>query len=358
MTKNADSLPTTRSPITPSPGPTITPSPSTDRLVLFVAFPDMCLLDFSGPQTVFWCASRVMHARNLPGYHCATASTPGGMIRTAEGVSISTLPTSHFATLPIDTIMIPGSVGIQQVLLDSVPLIDFLRAAATNARRMTSVCNGAFLLAHTGLLAGKRAATHWLTCDLLQQNFPDILVDRDAIFTQHGSVWTSAGVTSCIDLALALVEADCGRDVAMKVARELVVFLKRPGGQSQFSQLLESQSQDTGLFDNLHAWLGQNLARQNLTVELLAEQANMSPRNFARLYKEKTGRTPAKALELFRLEAARRLLEGSAQSLKQIARSCGFRTEQRLRTTFLRNLAVTPRDYRHRFAPSFANANA
>jgi transcriptional regulator GlxA family with amidase domain len=218
------------------------------------------------------------------------------------------------------------------------------------ARRVTSVCNGAFLLAQAGLIQGGRAATHWLTCDLLQERFPEVQVDRDAIFVRQGSVWTSAGVTSCIDLSLALVEEDCGREIAMRVAREMVVFLKRPGGQSQFSQFLESQTHDSGAFDALHAWIGDHLASTDLTVESLAEQASMSPRHFARLYKQKTGRTPAKALELFRLEAARRMLEDSDQNVTQIARSCGFGDEERMRTTFLRNLSVTPRDYRQRFS--------
>jgi transcriptional regulator GlxA family with amidase domain len=215
---------------------------------------------------------------------------------------------------------------------------------------MTSVCSGAFLLAQAGLLRGKRAATHWMMCDGLRNRFPDVDVDRDAIFVREGSVWTSAGVTSCIDLALALVEDDCGRDIAMRVARELVVFLKRPGGQSQFSRFLESQTRDDGAFDELHAWLGEHLNVAELTVEALAERANMSPRHFARLYKQKTGRTPAKALELFRLEAARRMLEDSDANVTQIARTCGFGDEERMRLTFLRNLSVTPRDYRQRFA--------
>jgi transcriptional regulator GlxA family with amidase domain len=187
-------------------------------------------------------------------------------------------------------------------------------------------------------------------CDGLQDRFPDVEVDRDAIFIRQGSVWTSAGVTSCIDLSLALVEADCGRDVAMRVARELVVFLKRPGGQSQFSQVLDLQAQDDGVFDELHVWMENNLADERLTVTTLAERASMSPRNFARLYKSKTGRTPAKALEVFRLEAARRMLEESDRNLTQIAGACGFGDEERMRRTFLRHLSVSPHDYRQRFS--------
>lgn len=334
MTKNPDNLP-------PGAG---------DRPVVFVAFPEMCLLDFSGPQTVFWTASRMMKGRGLPGYRCHVASAAGGSIRTAEGVALETRPVSDFANAPIDTVMLPGSFYMYDLLPGADVLVEWLRRAAGTARRMASVCSGAFLLAQAGLLNGKRAATHWLMCDGLRERFPDVEVDRDAIFVRQGSIWTSAGVTSCIDLSLAMVEADCGRDAAMRVARELVVFLKRPGGQSQFSEMLESQTRDRGAFDELHAWLGDHLGSAGLTVEALAERAGMSPRNFARLYKEKTGRTPAKALEMFRLEAARRMLEDSDRNVTQIARACGFGDEERMRVTFLRNLSVTPRDYRRRFS--------
>jgi transcriptional regulator GlxA family with amidase domain len=211
------------------------------------------------------------------------------------------------------------------------------------------VCSGAFLLAKAGLLDGCRAATHWALCDTLQQRFPTLEVDADAIFIQQGAVWTSAGVTAGIDLALALVEADCGRDVSMQAARELVVYLKRPGGQAQYSTLLQLQTQDSPAFDELHLWLAENLGDPELTVERLAEQAKMSLRNFSRVYKQRTGRTPAKAIELFRLEAAKRLLENSSRNIEQIARACGFSDEERLRSTFQRHLSISPRDYRSRF---------
>ena len=213
-----------------------------------------------------------------------------------------------------------------------------------------SVCSGTFLLALAGLLEGRRAATHWAMCELLKQRFPSIEVDVDAIFVQQGQVWTSAGVSAGIDLALALVEADCGREVALQVARELVVFLKRPGGQAQFSQVLQAQTADSAGFDALHAWISDNLRDSDLSVERLAAQSHMSPRNFARVYKQKTGRTPAKAIELFRMEAARRMLEDSQRSIEQIAGLCGFGDEERMRCTFHRHLAISPRDYRERFS--------
>lgn len=229
-------------------------------------------------------------------------------------------------------------------------LVDWLRHASTQARRTASVCSGTFLLAQAGLLQGRRAATHWAMCDMLKRGFPSIEVDMDAIFVQQGNVWTSAGVSAGIDLALALVEADCGRHVALQVARELVVFLKRPGGQAQFSQLLQAQTDDTAGFDALHLWIADNLSDSELTVERLAEQSRMSPRNFARVYKQKTGRTPAKAIELFRVEAARRLLEDSQRNIDQVAHLCGFGDEERMRYTFHRHLSISPRDYRARFS--------
>jgi len=318
--------------------------------LLFVAFPQMCLLDLSGPQTVFWAASKEMEARGLGGYRSSTVSLSGGLVCTAEGVSIDTRPFRDFDTEPLDTIVIPGSYRIDQVISGSQEMLNWLKSAAQRARRTASVCTGAFFLAETGLLNHKRAATHWLNCDAFQTRFPDIQVDRDSLYVRDGSIWTSAGVTAGIDMSLALVEEDGGREVAMAVARELVVFLKRPGGQSQFSQLLRVQSEATELFDELHYWLIENLANVDLTVEMMAEHVFMSPRNFARVYKSRTGRSPGKALELLRVEAARRMLEDSGLSINDTARRCGFGDEQRMRAAFVRNISVTPRDYRKRFS--------
>ncbi|SAM34132.1 Carnitine catabolism transcriptional activator [Pseudomonas sp. 1 R 17] len=257
---------------------------------------------------------------------------------------------AQFDPAALDTLIVPGAPAIQQALAANTDLVDWLRHASTRARRTASVCSGTFLLAQAGLLQGRRAATHWAMCDMLKRGFPNIDVDMDAIFVQQGNVWTSAGVSAGIDLALALVEADCGRHVALQVARELVVFLKRPGGQAQFSQLLQAQTDDTAGFDALHLWIADNLSDRELTVERLAEQSRMSPRNFARVYKQKTGRTPAKAIELFRVEAARRLLEDSQRNIDQVAHLCGFGDEERMRYTFHRHLAISPRDYRARFS--------
>ncbi|MBC3209457.1 MULTISPECIES: DJ-1/PfpI family protein [Pseudomonas] len=320
------------------------------RTLLFLAYPRMGLLDLTGAQTVFWSASKALALRGLPGYSMHTASVQGGLIATAEGLSVQTTSLSQLNDVSIDTLLVPGAPDIRQALIDNRALVGWLRQAAPKAKRVASVCSGTFLLAEAGLLNGLRATTHWAMCDTLKSGFPTVNVDLDAIFIQQGTLWTSAGVTTGIDMALALVEADCGRDIALEVARELVVFLKRPGGQAQFSQLLQSQTDDRGGFDDLHLWLSDNLGDSRLTVEAMARQAQMSTRNFARVYKHKVGRTPAKALELFRLEAARRLLEDSQRNIDQIAQLCGFGDEDRMRYAFQRHLSITPREYRSRFS--------
>lgn len=319
------------------------------RIVVFLAYPQMGLLDLTGAQTVFWAATKAMTERGQSGYMLHTASLEGGLMRTAEGLAVDTCTLRRFDEDVIDTLIVPGAPDIRQAMIDCVDLVDWLRAAATKARRTASVCSGTFLMAQAGLLDGRRAATHWAMCDMLKSGFPAIEVDLDAIFVQQDRLWTSAGVSAGIDMALALVEADCGREVALQVARELVVFLKRPGGQAQFSELLQSQTRDSAGFDELHAWIAEHL-NDDLSIERLAHQARMSPRNFARVYKRQTGRTPAKAVEVFRLEAARRLLEDSRRNIDQIARSCGFGDEERMRHTFQRHLLISPRDYRHRFS--------
>lgn len=228
-------------------------------------------------------------------------------------------------------------------------LVDWVREKSRHTRRMASVCTGAFLLAASGLLDGCRVATHWTRCDELARKFPALQVEANPIFIQQGTLWTSAGVTAGIDLCLALVEEDLGRAVALEVARHLVVFLKRPGGQSQFSVTLSLQKGDSR-FAELHAWIAENLTL-DLTLATLAAQAGMSERSFVRHYRAETGQTPARAVELIRVETARRQLADSTASIKRIAVQCGFGCEETLRRSFLRALAVTPQAYRERFSP-------
>jgi transcriptional regulator GlxA family with amidase domain len=325
------------------------PADRRPRQVLFVAFQGMGLLDLTGPLTVFWSASNFMQQQGRQGYVRHTVSLDGGPVLTNEGVTIETLPIGQFAGLEIDTIVIPGAFDMAPPLADR-RLVDWIAAQAPRARRTASVCAGAFLLAEAGLLSGRRAVTHWAFCEKLRKRYESVTVEPDAIFIKDGPIWTSAGVSAGIDLSLALVQEDCGRDIAMQVARQLVIYMKRPGGQSQFSQLLRSQSLDSTSFEKLHLWISDNLSNEHLNVEMMAEKVGMSPRNFSRSYKAKTGRSPAKAVEIFRLEAARRLLEETDQGIDRIALRCGFGDEERMRTTFQRHLAISPRDYRQRFS--------
>jgi transcriptional regulator GlxA family with amidase domain len=311
-----------------------------------VAFANGNLIDIAGPMQAFATAGEI---RDEAPYRLLLVSEDGGPVATAPGIVVETLPLSSLDGETIDTLIVPGGLPRRGPFkLDR--LVAWLADNGERPRRLCSVCTGAFLLADAGLLVGKRCTTHWFRAEELRLRHPGLDVDADSLFIADGRVWTSGGVTAGIDLALALVEADCGHDVAMAVARELVVYLKRPGGQSQFSALLQSQADATATFDELNLWIAGHLGRTDLTVECLAERARMSPRNFARLYRQKTGRTPAKAVEVFRLEAARRLLEDSARKVDQIAALCGFGDEERMRVTFQRHLGVAPRDYRKRFA--------
>jgi len=227
-----------------------------------------------------------------------------------------------------------------------------VRGHAAQCRRVASVCTGAFLLAASGWLDGRRVVTHWTRCEQLAQQHPRLQVEPNPIFINDGPVWTSAGVTAGIDLALAMVEADLGRAMALDVARQLVVFLKRPGGQSQFSVTLSLQHEG-GRFDELHAWISENLTK-DLGVPTLAEQAGMSERSFIRHYRADTGQTPARAIELIRVETARRLLSDTGVPIKRVATQCGFGSEETLRRSFLRAMGVTPQAYRERFCVSAA----
>jgi transcriptional regulator GlxA family with amidase domain len=244
---------------------------------------------------------------------------------------------------------VPGGFLVEDVTRDRA-LMCWIRRVAPRCRRVCSVCVGSFPLAAAGVLDGHRAATHWMHAPLLASRHSKVTVEPDAIFVHDGTVWTSAGVTSGIDLALALIEQDAGRDVAIQVARILVVYLKRAGGQSQYSALLDAQAHsDSGHFNELEQWIAEHL-KNDLRVEALAEHLHMSPRNFARIYTQTRGRTPAKAVEAIRLDAARRRLEETTDRVETVAADCGFRGEDQMRLTFIRTLGVPPREYRKRFA--------
>jgi transcriptional regulator GlxA family with amidase domain len=338
--------------MTAKPKPRTTTKAKT-RLVCFVAFEHANGLDITGPLEAFSQASRIRKARTGEApYQLMVGSLRGGAIEMNSGLALVTRRLRTFpGRRPIDTLIVPGGRSGDPPTLPH--LVAWIRQAAPRTRRVCSVCTGAFHLAAAGLLAGRRATTHWMAASLLAERYPDIKVEPDRIFVHDNPVWTSAGICAGIDLALALIEDDLGHDVAMETAKRLVIFLRRQGGQAQFSTALAAQSAVDGRFGKLHAWITDHLA-DDLRVERLAAIAHMSMRTFARAYLEAVGTTPAKTVEAIRVEAACRALETTALPLKQIARLSGFGDEQNLRRAFLRRRGVAPLEYRARFAVAAA----
>jgi transcriptional regulator GlxA family with amidase domain len=317
------------------------------RRVLIVAFPGVELLDVAGPASVFTTASTLAR-RGQPGYQVEIAALKSGPIRTQGGLLLHASLRLDRVREPVDTLLVPG--GPVTVPPDAEPALPpHLRRLAGSCRRVASVCTGSFLLARAGLLEGKRATTHWIASQELQRQHPRCEVLADRIFVQDGRVWTSAGVTSGMDLALALVEEDHGREVARNVAQLLVMYLHRPGGQSQFSVQLSSQWASRAPVREVQEWLPDHL-REELSIEALAHRAAMSPRNFARAFRAEVGVTPAKYIERLRLEVARASLESTRQTIKEIATEVGFGTLETMHRVFKRALGVTPAEYRRRFS--------
>ncbi|MCO1381248.1 GlxA family transcriptional regulator [Burkholderia multivorans] len=319
---------------------------SSPRPILILAFPRAQLLDVSGPLQVFASVNELALERGRPApYVPRIVAADAGPVETSSGVAV-VADSLRSAARGIDTLIVAGGKGVHAASRDA-RLVRWVRRQAARARRVASVCTGAFLLAEAGLLDGRRAVTHWTRCDELAARYPNVRVEADPIFIREGALWTSAGVTAGIDLALALVEEDLGRAVALDVARELVVFLKRPGGQAQFGAMLSMQRTDDR-FGELHAWIAEHLSA-DLSVPALAERARMSERSFVRHYRASTGRTPARAVEQIRVEAAQRLLGETGWPVKRIAARCGFGSEETLRRSFVRVLGVSPQEYRERF---------
>jgi transcriptional regulator GlxA family with amidase domain len=317
------------------------------RVIEVLAYPSVQLLDVTGPLQVFASANdHIAQAGGTPPYVLRVVAKGGQAVTASAGLGIATSPLPRVG-MPLDTLMVAGGPGVDAAAQDPV-LVDWVRRRAKKARRVASVCTGAFLLGASGALDGRRAVTHWSYCAELARRFPAVRVEADPIFVRDGSIWTSAGVTAGIDLALALVEEDLGRTAALAVARYLVVFLKRPGGQAQFSEALSLQSAEDEV-GALHEWISRHLAG-DLSLSVLASQAKMSERSFSRHYADATGLTPARAVERLRVEAARRLLSESRLPVKRISQRCGFGSEETMRRSFLRVLAATPQDYRTRFS--------
>lgn len=311
--------------------------------VEILAFAGAQILDVTGPAQVFATANDLTASTGSLLYEIALVSLAGDVV-TSSGLALRAEAAVACRRAP-GTLIVSGGFGVNAALHDKA-LIGWIRQRAASAERTASVCSGALLLAEAGLLDGRRAVTHWDRCAEMRARYPSVLLDPDPIFVRDGTIWTSAGVTAGIDLALAMLEADHGQPLALAVARELVVFLKRPGGQAQFSAVLALQTADE-TFATLHAWIAAHLDR-DLTLATLASQVGMSVRTFCRRYRRGTGRTPSEGVELIRLDGARRLLEEGA-SVSRTATRCGFGSTETMRRAFLRHLGVGPNSYRERF---------
>ncbi|MFI5975479.1 GlxA family transcriptional regulator [Streptomyces sp. NPDC051452] len=313
------------------------------QTVLIALFDGVQSLDVTGPLEVFAGAER-----HTPGsYRIRTASPAGRPVRTTSGLTLVPDGSLEDAAVP-HTLVVPGGEGTR----DHDPrLVDWLRVHGPRARRLVAVCTGAVLLARAGLLDGRRATTHWAYCEELARDHPAVRVDPDPIFVRDGTVATSAGVTAGIDLALALVEEDLGRDTALTIARHLVVFLRRPGNQAQFSAQLAAQTARRAPLRDVQQWITEH-PEADLGVEALAARAALSPRHFTRAFQAETGTTPGRYVDRVRLEHARRLLEDTADGVEEISRASGYGTPEAMRRAFVRALGAAPAEYRRRFRPA------
>ncbi len=307
------------------------------RIVHILIFPDFQLLDAAGPLAVFDIAAREYAPRS---YRLRVVAYAAGPVTSSSGAQ---LIAESFSDGPLDTLIIAGGWGTREASACPETLA-FIRATASRAGRIASVCSGAFILAAAGLLDGRRATTHWSRAAELARAYPQIHVEADRIFTRDGAVWTSAGITAGIDLTLALVADDLGEAVSKRAAQQLVVYYRRPGGQSQFSALLEADRPGSR-FSSLLAWARERLD-ERLSVQRLAERAAMSPRHFARAFSAETGMTPAKAIERLRLEAAREQVESGAEPIEDVATCTGFGDPERMRRAFIRAFGQPPQGLR------------
>ena len=337
------------------------------RTVLIVLFDGVQSLDVTGPLEVFAGANRWPSGRDYspagpngpdgPAYQIRTASLDGRPVRTSSGLRLA--PDESLRRHESlrqdeggpDVLLVPGGEGTRDADPD---LVAWLSTHGPRARRLVSVCTGAFLLAEAGLLDRRRVTTHWAYCATLAARFPEITVDPDPIFVTDGHVTTSAGVTAGIDLALALVEDDLGRDAALDIARHLVVFLRRPANQAQFSTQLAAQLADREPLREVQRWIADHPAA-DLSVETLASRARLSPRQFARAFAAEVGMPPGRYVDRVRLETARRRMEDTADGVEQTARRCGYGTPEAMRRAFVRALGVSPAEYRRRFRPAPAH---
>lgn len=311
------------------------------RAIEFVIFPDFQLLDAAGPLAAFEIAA----AFSAAAYTLRVSANQPGAVKSSSG---ATLIAERFGrAAKIDTLLVAGGDGTRAAATDPNTL-RFVRRCATRARRVASVCSGTYILAAAGLLDGRPATTHWCRTADFERRFPKVRLEPDRIFVRSGKIWTSAGISAGIDLSLALIAEDLGERVAQRVAQQLVVYYRRPGGQSQFSALLELERAD-GRFAALLDRVRSDLKRP-LPVEQLARWAGMSPRHFAREFQAETGVTPAKAVERLRTDTARAIIESGARSLTEVAGTCGFGDAERMRRAFLRAFGTAPSALKRRKA--------
>jgi transcriptional regulator GlxA family with amidase domain len=333
----------------PKSSPTHIPAQGRTHRVVMLGYPDAQMLDITGPLEAFARSSRLLHDRGMcrvPAYTVELAGLKPGPFATSSGVRL-VAERSYKDIADADTLLIAGGIGCFKVMEDE-GVLRWIRRLAPKVTRLGSVCNGALILAKTGLLKGRTATTHWDDVEHLLKIGPSIKVQPDAIYVRDGNIYTSAGITAGIDMALAMVEEDWGQPVALATAQMLVMFLKRPGGQSQFSAQLAAQFSEDDKLRELQLWMLEHL-QQDLSIPKLAARAAMSERNFARRFTETVGMTPAAYVSKIRLEAARRKLEENDLQVSQVARRCGFGTQETMRRCFIAELGIPPSDYRERF---------
>jgi transcriptional regulator GlxA family with amidase domain len=327
------------------------------KKVVMLSVPPASGVDVIGPLEALGIASRMMaESSGRPAYESELVTTASDLaLPTSSGVKI--VAHKHYSEVrgKVDTLLISGGPGTRGPR-DTV-LLDWLRQMAQHTRRICSICTGAYLLADAGLLEGKRATTHWRYVESFARKHPGVLWDPNPIFVQDGRFYTSAGISAGMDLALALIEEDFGSALALDVARHMVIFLRRPGSQAQFSATLSAQAAERKSLQELQVWIAENLAK-DLSVEALADRAAMSARNFARVFASELGSTPARYVEQVRVEAARTLLASTDEGVEQIASRCGFSSAELLRRCFVRHFKIAPSQYRKHFRTSVAGARA
>ncbi len=310
-----------------------------ERRVVFAAIAPIQIIDLTAPYEVF---------ARCGGYRVELVSpASGGIVKSSCGLELRGAKDYRKVRGPVDTVLVPGGDGAEELLCDEA-FLEWLRKMGGKARRIGSICTGAYLLAAAGLLDDRRAVTHWDWCARLAQQFPKVKVEQDPIYIKEGHVYTSAGVTAGIDLALAMVEEDHGHRRALEIARDLVVFMQRPGGQSQFSSLLAAEASSHRPIEELKGWIVEHL-HDDLDVNTLAKRCGMSPRHFARVFAAEKGITPARFVDQIRVDAARALLEATDYGPKEIAERAGFGGSDSMRRSFVRVLGVTAGEYARRF---------